>query len=255
MLLLLMLGLFTLFRLYHYRLNMKRKLAIEHEQSQRLMELNEIKARLFTNIAHEFRTPLTLIKGPAQLIEFESGEPETRERASMISGFTGKMLQLVNELLHIGRMEAGVETIELIEGDIALFIQNIAESFHSAATENNIRISFQSSQPEFTCMYDEEKLHKVAINLLSNAIKFTPPGGSIHIGLQFQGDSSMVFIVRDEGIGITEAHLPHIFKRYYQAGKDSRGSGIGLTLVKEIVDLLKGNIQVESQVGKEQHLR
>lgn len=234
------------------RYDLRRHLA--QAEARRLRELDSIKSRLFTNITHEFRTPLTVILGEAAELEKRAGEKQ-RSGLAAIQRQGRQLLHLVNQLLDLSKVEAGALRAEMVQGDVVLFLKYLLESFHSLAESRRIEISFESDAAEFWMDYDPDKLQKIVGNLISNALKFTPSGGQVLLKLssnQNFDSSNFQFLIQimDNGQGIPPEKMPHIFERFYQADdspvRRAEGSGIGLTLAKELVGLLGGDIRAES---------
>jgi len=223
----------------------------ELAEVQRLKELDELKSRLYTNITHEFRTPLTVIMG---MNENMSSHPEEQK---LIRRNSKNLLQLINQLLDLSKIESTELNLYKQSGDIVAYLQYLTESFHSMATDKGVRLTYYSEEETLTILYDEVKIQHVFYNLLSNAIKFTAEGGKVILHLQKVEIEDQAFLkakVKDTGIGIPEAQKSHIFDRFYQVDnsntRQGEGTGIGLALVKELVQLMQGKIEVNSQVGK-----
>jgi len=246
---LLLLGL--LYAIYCFQLN--RKLA--QAEARRLKELDTVKTRLYTNITHEFRTPLTVILGMAEQIKSDPKE-WLGEGLQMIRRYGNQLLLLVNQMLDLARLESGSLPVNMVQGDIVEYLKYLAESFHSLAEARGISLHFQTEVERLSMDYDPEKLQAIVSNLLSNAIKFTPPGGQVffRVAAIKQKTPQLQFSIQDTGVGIPKAQLPHIFTRFYQADssttRKNEGTGIGLALTKELIQLLGGSIKVKSQVGK-----
>ncbi len=226
-----------------------------HRTAEELQQANESKSRFLANISHEFRTPLTLTFGPLddlanrRFASIDEALPHI-ERARRNGG---RLLRLINQLLDLSRVDAGALLLHAQPYDLAAHLRNLATLFDSIAQDR--RIAFTIHLPEATVLhvYDSDKIEKVVINLLSNAFKFTPPYGKISLALTREPEGMMQIEVADTGPGIAEEHLPHLFDRFYQVESDTRrtyeGTGIGLSLVKELVELHEGTITVESRVG------
>lgn len=225
-------------------------------QRQSLKKLYDSKSRLYANITHEFRTPLTLIIGPAQQA-LNSAEvldrPGIKHSLSNILQNGEQLLGLVNQMLDLNKLESKAMSPQYYQADILAFLQQIVEKFQHYAASRNISCAFYADRPELTMDFDSEMVEKVFNNLLSNAVKFTPDGGNIVVTAKVSGDRLSVE-VKDSGNGIAPEQVPFIFDRYYQADNSStrrsEGTGIGLALVKELVDLLEGTISVESIPGR-----
>ena len=223
----------------------------EQEEKERLKELNQFKNRLYTNITHEFRTPLTVIAGMAEEIK------DNEEQREMIFRNSQQLLHLVNQILDLSKLEAHKLELKPIQINVISFLQYLTESFFSAAKSKNIGLSFYPESDMVLMDVDENLLQQVIYNLLSNAIKFTPYMGSIilHVKkIEQEEKPYLQIVVKDTGLGITAKDLPHIFDRFYQADNMvtgmGQGTGIGLSLTKELVKLMGGSIQVLSKVDK-----
>lgn len=239
-----------------YHIHKKSKLKLlktrQLEQLKQKEELDQMKFRFFTNISHEFRTPLTLIITPLSIIIHESENETLRAKLTSIYANAQKLLGLVNQLLDFRKLEVKGEKINLRYGEISDFIYQSYISFRPMMTEKNI--SFRLDLPKSpTYMYfDQDKLYKIMNNLLSNAYKFTPKYGEISIQLCEVEECFLRLKITDTGMGISGENLPYIFDRFYQISSDqpeNTGSGIGLHLVKEYITLLHGKIEVSSTVN------
>lgn len=258
-----------IYTLYHFQL--RRRLAAA--EAQRLQELDTVKTRLYTNITHEFRTPLTVISGMADQV-LEDPANWFREGLSMIKRNSQHLLGLVNQMLDLSKLESGRLPVNMVQDDIVKFFKYLTESYHSYAETKDIRLHLLPEVEELFMDFDPEKVQTIVGNLVSNAIKFTSVGGDVYITIegerqpevdgQVKGEpgnvsvindqSSIIIKVKDNGIGIPEEQLPLIFDRFYQADNSStregEGTGIGLALTREMVKLLGGRITVMSQIGK-----
>ncbi|UCH96157.1 MAG: response regulator [Candidatus Aminicenantes bacterium] len=229
------------------------------EQSKKLEELDKIKSHFFANISHEFRTPLTLITGPLEqmLSSPQEDEGEQKKKMRLMLRNSRRLLSLINQLLDLSKFESGKMKLQACQQNIVSFLKGIVESFDSLAAQNELDLKFHSQEKDITLYFDAEKIEKAVCNLLINAIKFTPPGGKITVTLHVKKDMPPGFLeisVCDSGIGIPVAQLEHIFDRFYQAQglkeHAHKGSGIGLALTKELVNLHHGEISVHSTEGK-----
>jgi signal transduction histidine kinase/DNA-binding response OmpR family regulator/streptogramin lyase len=235
-----------------YTSELKKKL--QQAEAQRLAELNVVKTRLYTNITHEFRTPLTIILGMADQININPGE-WLSEGMDMIKRSGKTLLHLVNQMLDLSKLESGVMPLHLIQGDIVVYLKYLFESFHSTAENKNIQLDFLAEPKSLRMDYDPDKLLNIVFNLMANAIKYTPQGGTITMEVFREGGGRQLLklIVRDTGTGIAPQNLPRIFDRFYQADEGQRnvgGAGIGLAIVHELITLMQGSISVESEVGQ-----
>lgn len=231
------------------------QLSFEQLEAKRVKELDTIKTQLYTNITHEFRTPLTVILGMAQQVKDHPNE-QFSSRMDMIVRNGNSLLNLVNEMLDLSKLETGKMQLQLGKGDVVGFLRYVVESFHSLAASQQKQLHFLVDTDAIYLEYDKEKLRQIVSNLLSNAIKFTAPKGNIYITVQENllprtGDHHTLIIkVKDTGIGIPEDKLHHIFDRFYQLDnshtRQGEGTGIGLALTKELVKLMEGEIIVKS---------
>jgi signal transduction histidine kinase/DNA-binding response OmpR family regulator len=216
-------------------------------EQQRLKEMDDLKTQLYTNITHEFRTPLTIIMGISDTIKGHLEEKGLIKRNSQ------NLLQLINQLLDLSKLEVGELKVNYIQTDIIPFLNYLTDSFISMARDKEVNLAFYSEADQLVMDFDEQKIQHIIYNLLSNAIKFTSFGGRVVFHVKAE-DEQLILKVKDNGKGIAEAHLPHIFNRFYQADSElSRayeGTGIGLALTKDLVELMGGEIQVKSQWDK-----
>ena len=242
--------LITFFSLVYvvYQIQVSRQL--KKIEANRLKEMNMLKSRLYTNITHEFRTPLTVIMGITNNIEGHQKEKDLIHRNSKT------LLQLINQLLDLSKLDSGTLKIDEIQADIIQYFRYLTESFYSMANEKHIRLTFYPEIKELVMDYDEVKIQHIVYNLLTNAIKFTMKSGEIilHVKKIEKNNSDWLQLkISDTGIGISKENLPKIFDRFFQGdGSSTRqeaGTGIGLTLTKELVEMLGGQIAVESKLG------
>lgn len=242
----------------------KRQLArIRHKHAQELRqielekieELHVLKSRFFTNISHEFRTPLTLILGPLDQLMHQEADLERHRHYHIIQRNATRMLQLINQLLDLSKLEDGKMHLHTEQDDLLPLIRSVFYSFESMSEQKKIRLKLAVRADKIILSFDREKMEQILTNLLANAIKFTPEGGEVQVDVVPRDDEGEVMLsVTDTGIGIAEEHLPHVFDRFYQTAESARtgepGSGIGLTLVKELVELHQGRIEVWSRKGE-----
>ena len=231
----------------------ERTAEVQH-QADKLRELDTFKSRFFINLTHEFRTPLTLILGPAERIHNQIHDPKMRSDASLIIKSGKRLLKMINQLLDLSKLEAGKMEINRSPQELISLIRNICHSFEKLAGEKQITLHFSTNIEKCTAHVDRSKLEIIFYNLVSNALKFTPGDGSISVDLTFSNDDNVSQVrvqVTDTGIGISAKKLPFIFDRFFQVdSSDSRpqeGTGIGLALTKELIELLNGSIEVQSE--------
>lgn len=237
---------------------MKDKNRFEKIKAQKLQKLDEAKTHLYTNLSHEFRTPLTIIIGITDLLEqnpnkwLHTGPPKIKTQANVL-------LRLVNQMLDISKIEAGSMNINLIHGDLIRYVKFVVGSFYGLTEKKGINLIVDANQESIYTDYDPEKLMHILANLMSNAIKFTPNGGRIMIHISecnYKSKDSVKISVKDNGKGIIKEVIEHIFDRFYQVPDkehETQGTGLGLALTKEFVEMMNGTIEVKSDqnVGSE----
>ncbi|MBW4687651.1 MAG: response regulator [Komarekiella atlantica HA4396-MV6] len=221
------------------------------QQAERLLELDKQKTEFFQNISHEFRTPITLIQGPLESV-VASGEGLSYSQSAIALRNSRRLLRLVNQLLDLQRLDAGRMQPSFHPCDLVEFVSQIVESFRPYCEKKGLHLDTQLGECP-TVYLDMEKFDKVVYNLLSNAMKFTPEGGTLSVRLQSE-DDRCILQVQDTGIGIVQEQIPHLFERFRQAegsaNRSYEGSGLGLALVKELVELHGGKVTVESVYGQ-----
>ena len=243
-------------------LEVERQKAQLVDQANRLVELDHAKSRFFANISHEFRTPLTLILGPVEsaLQNFYGDMPERlRWQLVMVRRQAAGLLQLVNQILDLARIESGRLQLQAERQDLVPLVRSCVRSFTAHAERRGVSLTFIAREPRAVLRFDREKLQTVIGNLLSNAFKFTPSGGKVWVSVsstessEVGAGSFVEIIVKDTGSGIPEEALEAVFDRFVQVdGSSSReheSTGIGLALAKELVELHGGKILVESELG------
>ncbi len=241
---------FFLFRLRNKRIKVeKENIALSKREMERIVEMEQFKVRFLANISHEFRTPLTLINGHIEVLE-ENGSGEEQMRFQEMKNSGKQLLQLINQLLELSKMENTAYALHYKTGFILKETKAFVEAFHSLAEQKHIDLSFhQETEQHEAFVFSQEALSTVVSNLLSNAFKFTPDGGEISVSVAVKNDV-FVLKVKDSGVGIDAAHLPHVFDRFYQIdepqNRSFEGSGIGLALVKELAILHGGTVTVTS---------
>ena len=226
-------------------------------ENEKYKELEEMKYRFFTNISHEFRTLLTLIITPIGSILKRTTDGETRHQLNDVSRNAGDLLQLVNQLLDFRKMEMNGEHLNLTSGNLNEFIQYTTMKFMPLAEQKNIRLTFEDKTEGLFMYFDKDKVGKVLTNLLSNAFKFTKAGGKVNVSLEkciLDSRRCAHIVVEDTGCGIPKEEQGHVFERFYRTEQDSSsqqiGSGIGLNMVYEYIQLHEGKVSLESEEGK-----
>ena len=246
--------LFSIIRFNNRQAKLKASVLFERKEKEKVEELNQHKMRFFTNISHEFRTPLTLIMGQSEsLLQLNLFSPSIYNRILRIYKNASHMNTLISELLDIHKQEQGYLKLRIEHHDIVTFTKEIYMFFYEYALKKHITYKFESSEPSGELWFDSKQMQKVILNLLSNAFKYTPEGGNISVCVQV-GITQVYIKIKDSGTGIPKESIQKIFDRFYQIdGQKSQfslGTGIGLALAKAIVELHKGEIQVESEVDK-----
>ena len=241
------------------REKLKATARLKEVEAEKFQELDIMKSRFFANISHEFRTPLTLLLGPIEKRLSTTSDPSDKKQLATMHKNANRLLTLVNQLLDLCRLESGSLKLKCQWGNLNNAIDFISSQFSSMADSRNIKFSIDSSQ-DIDLYFDFEKLEKIITNLLSNAFKFTQENGSITVSIRAHGRNKdfkngfAAVVVKDSGIGISPADLLRIFDRFYQvdssATRQYEGSGIGLALVKELVELHHGTVSVASTSGE-----
>lgn len=248
------------FALKQQQIETERRIEQERAEVKRMHELDLMKIKFFTNVSHEFRTPLSLILSPIDQLIKVNDKPEQQQQLVMIKRNGRRLLNLVNQLLDFRKMEFKELKINLAKGDIIEYIREVANSFCDIAQKKNISYVIESDVEALTTRFDHDKLERILFNLLSNAFKFTPANGHICVlmGLQHNaakpGQQMLEIKVIDTGIGITADKQQLIFERFFQdnmpASLLNQGSGIGLSITREFVKMHNGTISVESEAGQ-----
>ncbi len=234
------------------------ELRAESLERERLNEMDAFKSRFFTNISHEFRTPLTVILGMAGQLQnrfdLSAGtDKEVARMAALIRRNGEHLLRLISQILDLAKLESNTLKLNYQQGDMSFFLPYLAESLRSLADDRGVALHVQTPETPVWMDYDPERLRQVVHNLMSNAIKFTPEGGEVRLRIT-ETAASLKFVVSDTGTGIAPDELPFVFDRFYQASNNKKvtagGSGIGLSLTRELVRAMGGEITVASEPGK-----
>jgi signal transduction histidine kinase/DNA-binding response OmpR family regulator/ligand-binding sensor domain-containing protein len=265
--------LFVGYRLRLRGIQLKQQAEMDHFKAEHLAEVDRLKSRFFANISHEFRTPLTLISGPLEGMVAEEKEEKKRRSLSIMQRNSQRLLRLINQLLDLSKLEAGAMKLRAARMNIVPLVKGITNSFESSAGLRGISVEVINDREEIEVYCDREMVEKILTNLLSNAFKFTADGGSVTVTVTefryqnsdirtqnsiplrgIEGGEILELSVRDTGLGIPPDKLDKVFDRFYQVDASQtrtlEGSGIGLALVKELVELHHGTIRVESEMGK-----
>ncbi|GAB5518868.1 MAG: hypothetical protein RhofKO_11190 [Rhodothermales bacterium] len=227
----------------------------EAERIAGLEQADALKSQFLANISHELRTPLTLAMGPVH--DLLDGRFETMDEAephfARAQRNGQRLLRLINQLLDVAELDADAVELYLQPHDLVAFCREIAALFEDFAQQRGLTLTTELPAEQLLVVFDGDHMEKIVANLLSNAIKFTPVGGTIRLAVA-QEEDTVCLVVKDTGEGIAKDHLPHLFDRFYQAEQAStrrhEGSGIGLALVKELVELHQGRVEAESTLGE-----
>lgn len=240
---------------YKVRLNERAR-----AEASRIRDIDEIKSRFFANISHEFRTPLTLIQGPLQQIEENANGsrdaiPVALRHIKTMRRNTDRLLELVNQLLDLSKLDSGKMKLQLVKGDLLQLLRALTASFESVAERKSINYHVHFPDDTSIKFFDKDKIEKIVSNILANAFKYTPETGTVSVTVDIENERLRI-MVEDNGPGIPKKELDKIFDRFYQIeGTEDKGSGIGLALVKELVTLYRGQISVNSEPGKGSRFR
>ena len=237
---------------YSSKLKLRTSLEYEKKEKKQIEELNQSKLRFFTNISHEFRTPLTLIVSQLEMLMGRNDiQPMVYNKLVNIHRNTLRMKRLISELLDFRKQEQGFQKFKYSKQNIYSFLDGIYLSFKEYARSKQINLEFLNKDKSLDVWFDVVQMEKVIYNLLSNAFKYTSSGGTISLTVQ-EYDSSVLIIVSDTGVGINEEDADKIFDRFYQVDSvdNQKGTGIGLALAKGIIEAHKGKISVKSTAGK-----
>ncbi|WP_038530556.1 hybrid sensor histidine kinase/response regulator transcription factor [Formosa agariphila] len=252
----------VIFSILYYLLNIIKskqrlgnQLVLEKIQADQIKKNNKSKLEFFTNISHEFRTPLTLILGPlSQILDNYKGSSEMYKKLKVIESNANHLLQLINRLMDFRKLESDLIKLETAEGNIVKFLKEIFLSFSEYAKDGNYQYEFHTPSDQILVYYDRYKLERVFYNLISNAFRYTPKNGKIVIRI-VQKSNVLIIQVEDSGVGIAEEYKDKIFERFFELNVNrkpdnnyNKGTGIGLSIVKNIVDLHKGKIYVKDNL-------
>ncbi len=252
-LILILLALYYIRRYELNRLRLKNQLKLEKVETDTLRNLDHLKSSFFANISHEFRTPLTLILGQIESVMSSNIATKEKGKLQVANRNARRLLTLINQILDLSKLEAGSMELKAEQHNIVSFLKSIFYSFESLAESKKITLKFESEMSNIPLKFDPDKMEKIICNLISNALKFTSENGEIKVSINVILNRVEI-IIKDTGIGIPEDRLPHIFDRFYQVDssitREYEGTGIGLALTKELVELHKGSIYAKSKLGE-----
>jgi signal transduction histidine kinase/CheY-like chemotaxis protein/ligand-binding sensor domain-containing protein len=229
-----------------FRLKMQ-QIAMEQEQERRM---NEMKLRFFTNISHDLRTPLSLIISPIEDLLASGVQGSTRDLLTLVNRNAQQLYHLVNQLLDFRKLDQGGTHLQLATGNLSACVTAACEAFAYAAKDGGLTLALHTPQAPVTMCFDSDKIGKAVTNVLANAMKFTPRGGRVDVRVETHGGQAVVSVA-DTGVGIPDADKERVFERYRQLSHTAArvpGSGIGLHIVKTLVELHQGMVRVEDNV-------
>ena len=246
------------FALVQEKAKAEQKILQDRKEAERLHELDSLKIKFLTNLSHEFRTPLSLILGPVEKLLSQSAEESKNASLKIVKRNARRLLNLVNQILDFRKIEENELKLNNTSGELVSFIADVIESFNDLSERKSICLTFLTQFDNYPTEFDQDKLERILFNLLSNAFKFTPSGGEINVELKKDvrkgREGSIVIVVNDTGIGISQQEQQKVFERFFQADTEvsilNQGSGIGLSIIKEFVNIQGGNIELESELGK-----
>ncbi|WP_298551487.1 two-component regulator propeller domain-containing protein [uncultured Algibacter sp.] len=253
--LLIILALYFLLDILKSRTKLRHDLQLEYLETEKTKEINKDKLQFFTNISHEFRTPLALILGPLnQIIENYRGSSNVYKKLLVIDNNANHLLHLINRLMDFRKFENNLYKLQAAEGNIVKFLREIYLSFTEFAKNGNYEFDFICDEDTVLVYYDRNKLERVFYNLISNAFRYTPKGGKIVIRVK-KNENSLNIYIEDTGVGIAKEYHDKIFERFFEVAVNNKpdnnynkGTGIGLSIAKNIVELHKGTIEVKSNL-------
>lgn len=235
--------------LFYILFNKVKSLKEEQKQSEKI---NAIKSNFFTNISHELRTPLTLMLGPIQQLYEKSTNEDDKKLLKLAAKNANRQLELVNQLLDLSKLESGKLELQIQKNDIVAFSKSLLFSYESLARKRGISLNFSSKDTAIDLYFDFDKMEKILTNLITNAVNFSADGGRIDLTI-YSDINFVTLTIKDNGRGISHDNLPKVFDRFYSASNNegiTPGTGVGLSLVKELVSMHGGKVKVESTLGK-----
>ncbi|RSK40258.1 hybrid sensor histidine kinase/response regulator transcription factor [Mangrovimonas spongiae] len=240
-----LLAVYGIYKYFSWRWQMKMKLELESRETARLKKLDEFKTKLYNNISHEFRTPLTLISGPVenQLCKPNISKNDKQE-LNLIKRSSKRLLNLVNQLLDLSKLETGNIKLLVTQGNLSVLLKQLATAFAFKAQQKNIEFTYSIENME-AAWFDKDLVEKIVSNLLNNAVKYTPENGYVKFDASVN-QGYVTLTILNNGNNLKDEELPALFQRYYQNNTHSEGVGIGLSLVKELSVLSHGSVVAHS---------
>ena len=239
--LLLLLSIYAIYSYFKFKWKLETQVRLEHAETERLMQLDEFKTKLYTNISHEFRTPLTLISGPIdKQLASKTLKEEDKKELQLVKQNAMRLLGLVNQMMDLSLIDAGQIKLKVEQGNLGIIFKQLVSAFQYKANEKDINITASIDDLD-NCWFDRDILEKIGSNLLSNAIKYAPEKTQVYFTAQEQNDQLQLSII-NQNDQVKADKLGQLFERFYQNNETSEGIGVGLALVKDLVTLSKGNI-------------
>jgi signal transduction histidine kinase/ligand-binding sensor domain-containing protein/DNA-binding response OmpR family regulator len=234
------------------RIHEKNELRIERIRVKQQEELNRVRTSFFTNISHEFRTPLTLIIGPLKRLLNEDESEERKKSGLLILRNAERLQHLINQILDLNRIEEGKMKLHVQPLELVSFVSDSISVFTELMRQKHISLTYAWHPDRINVLYDPDMLDKCLNNILYNAFKFTPGGGKVHVEVRQSDDGNALLSISDTGIGMSRETREHLFDRFFQGNKNSgyAGTGIGMHLTRSIIQMHKGSITVESEEGQ-----
>jgi signal transduction histidine kinase/ligand-binding sensor domain-containing protein/DNA-binding NarL/FixJ family response regulator len=256
----------TALYLTYLALSFKRRLEIRRIEEEKREEIHQTQLQFFTNISHEFRTPLSLILGPIERLLKEDTQESFQSYYNTIHRNANRLLRLINELMDFRKTASGALKLNVVNGNLNLFIDEVAEEFSEMAAEKEISFTVEKENLPDDIWFDRQVIEKIILNLINNSIKYTKSGGTLKLQVfsdlshhqpqfenqlliesDYKAETYIYFRVIDSGIGISKDSIQHLFERYYRITETHLGSGVGLAFVKSLTILHKGLIRVSSE--------
>ncbi|MCC8197862.1 MAG: response regulator [Tannerellaceae bacterium] len=246
----LLLVVYIILKMMFIRVKDKNELRIERLKLKQQEEINQLKTSFFTNISHEFRTPLTLIISPLESMLATETDPEKKQMQQLMLRNAQRLLHLINQLLEVNKVEEGKMQLKVQPLDLISFVSSVINSFREVARKKQVELIYTYYAADCKIWYDPDMLDKFLTNILANALKFTSAGDQIEIHIQEIDEENLALSISDTGIGMDKETMEHVFDRFYQKDNKKIGTGIGMHLTKSIIELHHGSITVQSQEGK-----
>ncbi len=231
---------------FTYALNLRKKLA--EQERDILINMNSLKSRFFANISHEFRTPLTLIKSPVQSLKSKIVDENQIQELNLINANANRMLELVDQLLELSKIDSGNLKLILKDANVGSFLHSIIEPFEFQSKELALKFEMNIQKSVENFLFDKDVIQKIVTNLLSNAFKYATANQTVQFSSSIE-NLNLKFVIANSGTEVKKEDLNKLFERFYQKKENSQGVGIGLSLVKELIDLYKGTIETKIENG------